>query len=195
MRLLEAHSIRSSGIPNKVIAAAATQHIDAFLASAANRNRPQTTEVSFFSRYVSEDNLVDLTWHLSAMPTPKLSQRAGDKAIVIVHIHRIAAVLKPFAVAPTDPMSAGMCERGKLAREAFENVVDVLRTWGADRACSRVTRPERYKEAASVISPHKGAKSAPAGPTKVLGRDDARLSATQRSIDELRNLFLSSHDR
>lgn len=70
--------------------------------------------------------------------------------------------------------------------------MDALRTAGADGMASQATPPEYKDEAATAITPPKGFKAPPVGPTKVLDGDGARLSVVKRSIDELRDPFLGS---
>lgn len=86
-----------------------------------------------------------------------------------------------------------MCERGGLAREVFERLVDVLKTAYADGTAPQATPPGHNDEAATTITPPRVQRT-PAEPTKVPGGDGAKLSAMQRSIDELRYLFLGSCD-
>lgn len=63
-------------------------------------------------------------WRLSKMVMPEASQREGDKAIITFNVHQSAKELEPIYVTPTDPVSPEMCERGGLARRAFEILVD-----------------------------------------------------------------------
>lgn len=127
------------------------------------------------------------------MLTPEVSQRIGYKSIVTFHVQQMAAARKLFSIDPTNPVSPDMCERGRLAREGFENPVDVLRTAGADRTTPQEIPLEQNEEESRVITPHKGADaSSSAAPAKVLGGDNARLLAMHRSISELINPFLAS---
>lgn len=91
--------------PYQTIVAGATRLIDAFFASVVSYNRPRATDAPFLWRYISEDDLADLIWCL----------RVGDKTIRSFHTHQMAEDLEPFPVAPTDPMSPEMWERGKPA--------------------------------------------------------------------------------
>lgn len=83
---------------------------------------------------------------------------------------------KAFCIDQVDLMSRDMCERGTLAREAFENPVDVLRVAGANETNPQATLPKLSEEAATVITPYKGLALL-VGPVEVLGSDDVELSA------------------
>lgn len=112
--------------------AAAIPLTDAFRASVVNFSHPHATEIMSFWRYDLEDDLADPMWRLSEMLTPEASQRVRANAIVTFHVDQIAGAPKSSSVAPTDSMGPEMCERGRLAREVFENLVDVLGTVSAE---------------------------------------------------------------
>lgn len=89
-------------------------------------------------------------------------------------------------------MGPDMIERDRLARKAFEGLVELLRTASASGKTPDVTSLDGKGEAARVRTPHKEVKTPPAGQAKGQGSDDARFSAMQRSIHELREVFLGS---
>lgn len=90
--------------------AVATQLSNAFHVCVENRNHPHATETLLFGWYISEDELAELMRRLTIMLMPGASQRVGNKSILAFHVHQMAVAPKPFAVAPTDPMSPKMCE-------------------------------------------------------------------------------------
>lgn len=133
---------------------------------------------------------------LSKILKEEASQRVENKSIVTFHVHQMAAALRSFSVALTNPMSPKMRERGKLAREVLEGLMGILRTAGADSTTPQATSPESNEGAtttATTATPHKGAKALTAGPAKILGNNDAWLSAMPSSINELHDPSLSSH--
>lgn len=175
-----------------IAAAAAIRLNDACRAFVVNFNRPHATGSLFF-----------LAVHIGGRsPGPSAAfmhnvdvrgepTRRG-KSIVSFHVHQMAAALRSFSViASMNPRSPEVSKRSRLAREAFDDLVDVLRTTGADKSTPQATPPGARRGTRHDTITHKRGKEPPAGSFKVLGVDDFRLSAIRSSIGELDGLFLS----
>lgn len=89
-----------------------------------------------------------------------------------------------------------MVERGSLARNFDEGLLEVQRTASPSGRVPGACPGDGKGEAAKINTPHEEYKSTPAGQPKRQGGNDAKLAVIERSIDELGDLCLgSSGDR
>lgn len=111
---------------------------------------------SFFLQYISENDLENLMWRLSALVTPVASERIGRKANVVMLIHHAGKDLRQRHVVPHDPICTAMSEKGTVTRGIFRKLIDTLAVSEEDESLSRVDMNE-----ASGATPPKRESTAP----------------------------------
>lgn len=127
---------------SKAIATAAARLIEAFRTSTVDHDRPYSSEMTFFWRYVLEDGLQNLMWRLSALVTPTASKRIVQEATVVVLIHQARKELELCPISPHDPMRATMRERGTVTHRISRQLRDTLATGEEDESLSWVDTDE-----------------------------------------------------